>query len=402
MRKLAKWLLLALAFSIPWEYSLDLGPPVGNISRLLGLVVLLAMPLAVFRAGRIRRLHALHWLVLALLAWFAISSFWSIDTLATLVQVRGYVQETMIAWFAWELIDSPGDLRDLLRAYVAGSWVLAGLTIANFISPDAAAQIRFVAPGQDPNDVARFLDLGFPLAALLVHGHSRWSDRLLVLGYIPLGLLGVLLTASRSGLIAAVVALGGCLCMLSKSRSRPVLAWTLPAMLLAFWVAAPQGTKDRLLSIPQALAGGDLNQRLSIWEAGWQALVRAPWVGTGAGTFIAAAHLPPGATAHNTALAVAVEGGVIALLLAAVLVVIAARSLLAAHGPVRQGLGIALLVWMVNALVLSIQTSRTTWLLLGVIAVAGRMAAEEPAELEKEFPQSILAGPRYSVAVAAE
>ena len=86
--------------------------------------------------------------------------------------------------------------------------MLAGLTIANFISPDAAGQIRFVAAGQDPNDVARFLDFGFPLGALLINTRTRWGDRLLVLGYMPLGLLGVLLTASRSGLIAAVIALG--------------------------------------------------------------------------------------------------------------------------------------------------------------------------------------------------
>ena len=57
----------------------------------------------------------------------------------------------------------------LLRAALAGSWVLAILTVANVASPEAIAsgQIRFAAIGQDPNDVARFLDLGFPVAALL-------------------------------------------------------------------------------------------------------------------------------------------------------------------------------------------------------------------------------------------
>jgi len=61
-----------------------------------------------------------------------------------------------------------GDLRALLRATVAGSWVLALLTLANFATAEAVAnQIRFAAEGQDPNDVARYLDLGFPLAALV-------------------------------------------------------------------------------------------------------------------------------------------------------------------------------------------------------------------------------------------
>ncbi len=402
MRKLAWWLLLALAFSIPWEYSLDLGPPVGNIARMLGIVLLLVMVLAVLQAGRIRRLHPLEWLALALLAWSAVSCFWSVDSHATLAQVRGYVQEMMIAWFVWELTDSPGDLRDLLRGYVAGSCVLAGLTIANFISPDAAGQIRFVAAGQDPNDVARFLDFGFPLGALLINTRTRWGDRLLVLGYMPLGLLGVLLTASRSGLIAAVIALGGCALMLANSRSRAVIAFTLPAVLLAFWTAAPQGTTNRILSIPQALAGGDLNQRLSIWAAGWQAFARAPFVGSGAGTFLAATHLPPGATAHNTALAIAVEGGVVALLAAAAILAVAAVSIFSMRGAMRLGLGTAFLVWLANALVLSIQANRTTWLLLGMIVAAGRLAAEIPEEFRKEFPRSTIASPPYSVAVATD
>ena len=59
-----------------------------------------------------------------------------------------------------------------MRAWLAGSWVLALLTIANFALARSciAEQIRFAAAGQDPNDVARFLDLGFPVAALLLDG----------------------------------------------------------------------------------------------------------------------------------------------------------------------------------------------------------------------------------------
>ncbi len=31
----------------------------------------------------------------------------------------------MIVWLVWEFADTPADLRNLLRATVAGSWVLA-------------------------------------------------------------------------------------------------------------------------------------------------------------------------------------------------------------------------------------------------------------------------------------
>ena len=180
MRKLAWGLLVLLAFAIPWEYSLDLGEPLGNIARVAGLLLLLAAIPAILQAGRVRTPGAMQWLVLGFYLWFGCSLFWTIDQAATLEKMRGYFQEMMIVWLVWEFAETPGDLRTLMRALVAGSWVLALLTLANFRSAEAIAaeQIRFVAEGQDPNDVARYLDLAFPLAALLLNGERRWGARL--------------------------------------------------------------------------------------------------------------------------------------------------------------------------------------------------------------------------------
>ena len=131
--------------------------------------------------------------------------------------------------------------------------------------------------------------------------------------------------------------------------------------------------------------GGDLIQRLNIWRAGWQAFVHAPFFGSGAGTFVDAAKLAPIDTAHNTALAVAVEGGIIALILAAAILAACARSVFETMGPVRIALGTALLVWMVTSLVATVEQNRTTWLLMAVIAFSGRLAADEPQSLERCF-----------------
>ena len=309
MRRIAWILLLLLAFAIPWEYSLDLGEPLGNVARIAGLLVLLAAVPAVLQAGRIRTPNAFCWLTLALYLWFCCSCFWTIDSVVTLEKLRGYFQEMMIVWLVWEFADTPADLRNLLRATVAGSWVLAALTLLAFRSPEAIAtgQIRFAAYGQDPNEVARFLDLGFPLAALLVHCERRWPLRLMAIGFLPLGIVAVLLTASRSGFLAALVALAGCFLLLAHGHARRVAAglFALPPFLAALWFIVPSGTFDRLATIPEQLRSGDLNQRLNIWSAGWRAFAHAPFFGTGAGSFVAAAHLAPIDTAHNTALSIA-------------------------------------------------------------------------------------------------
>jgi O-antigen ligase len=391
MRRIAWSLLLVFAFAIPWEYSLNLGEPLGNVARIAGLLLLLAAVPAVLQAGRLRAPGPMQWVTLAFYLWFCCSYFWTIEPLATLDKLRGYFQEMMIVWLVWEFAESPRDLRALLRAYVAGSWVLVALTLASLSSPDAiAGQIRFVAEGQDPNDVARYLDLGFPLAALLLNCEPRWPGRLLALGYMPLGLVAVFLTASRGGFIAAVVALAGCAILLARNHARGVLAgaFALPAIAAALWFFVPPETFERLATIPNQLLGGSLNERTNIWTLGWHAFARAPLVGSGAGAFVSAAGLAPINTAHNTALSILVNGGLCAFCLAAAIVALAVRSIRRTRGPLQLALATALLVWAVTTLDATVEENRTTWLLLALIALAGRLAVEEPEMLDACFAAS--------------
>ncbi len=389
MRKLAWFLLVLFVFAIPWEYSLDLGPPLGNAARIAGLLVLLVAVPSALQAGRVRVPGMMQWLVLALYLWLCCTYLWTIDGAATLAKMRGNFQELMIVWLVWEFAETPGDLKILLRAFIAGSWVLAILTLADFSSVEAIAesQYRFTAYGQDPNDVARFLDLGFPFAALLVGCERRWLPRILAAGYLPLGLVAVLLTASRSGFLAALVALAGTIVILFRLHIRTAMAalLALPAVAAALWLAVPAQTFERLATIPAQLRYGDLNQRVNIWSAGWRAFVHAPLLGTGAGTFTDASHLSPIDTAHNTALSLAVSGGLCALFLIIVILALAVRNVAAMRAPLRLAFAFALLVWSVTAIVASVEESRTTWFLMAVIALAARLGHESPSRLEACF-----------------
>ena len=129
--------------------------------------------------------------------------------------------------------------------------------------------------------------------------------------------------------------------------------------------------------------GGDLNQRRNIWEAGWRAFLDAPLTGHGAGTFVEAAGLSPIDTAHNTALSVAVEGGLIGLLLGASIFASAVWSALHARPPWRLALLTSALTWFALSMGGSTGENRKTWLLFGIMAVAGRLgpARETAASL---------------------
>ena len=173
-RRIVFGLLMLYVFAVPWEYSLDLGEPFGNVARVIGLLLVLAVVPWVLHRGEVREVGRVQWLVLALYLYFVCSYFWTMDAEITLGKIRAYSQVMMIVWLAWEVAEGPGELRALLRAFVAGCSVLAALTFLDFAGVGtgletylgtggglvAAEQVRFVAEGQDPNDVARFLDLG--------------------------------------------------------------------------------------------------------------------------------------------------------------------------------------------------------------------------------------------------
>jgi putative inorganic carbon (HCO3(-)) transporter len=389
MRRITWASLAAFVFAIPWEYSLVLPAPFGNVARILGLLTLAAALVAVVQSGRFRTPSHLHWLVLTLYLWWCCTGFWSIEVAASESKMRGYFQEMMILWLLWEFAGSAADLRVVLRAWVAGCLVLALLTLASFASADAIAanQARYFAAGQDPNDVARFLNLGLPLAALLFCSEKRWATRWMAFAFLPIGVAAVMLTASRGGFVAAIVALAGCALVLSIGQPGRLLI-TVPALaslLGGLWFVIPRDTLSRLATIPAELELGDLNQRINIWRAGWDAFTHSPLCGTGAGTFAAASHTAPIDTAHNTLLSVAVTGGLCAVFLAMAILGLAIRSLVRIRGLLAAALITCLAVWAIASVTATVEESRSTWLLLGTIAVAGRLATERKQELASCF-----------------
>jgi len=66
VKQLTMVLLILFSFAVPWEYSLDLGEPLGNVARIVGVLLLLAVaPLLLLRKG-LRLPGATQWLVLGL------------------------------------------------------------------------------------------------------------------------------------------------------------------------------------------------------------------------------------------------------------------------------------------------------------------------------------------------
>jgi len=104
----------------------------------------------------------------------------------------------MIVWLVWEFAESPAIYAPAarFRGRIVGAGLLTSPVSAR--GGNCRRSDSLCAYGQDPNDVAGF-SIWIPSAALLLNGESRWPERLLALGYLPLGLFAVVLTASRVG-----------------------------------------------------------------------------------------------------------------------------------------------------------------------------------------------------------
>lgn len=393
------WLLAIYAFVVPWEYSLDLGEPWGNVARIAGLALLAAAIPAVLRRvadGRVRRPGLVGVLTMALLVWFCLTAFWTVDEAATLEKLRGFFQEFLVVWVLGEFVESPEDWGVVVRAFVAGCAVLAVVTIGSFTSAEAVAaeQVRFSAEGQDPNDVARFLDLGFGLAAWMVATDRQKWARLLAGAYLGVGVLAVLLTASRGGFAGSAMALLGVLVLLLVWRRGVGLGLlvALGAGAVVVGLIVPEGTVERLMTIPEQLKTGDLNDRVNLWVAGWHAFAERPVAGWGAGTFTVASRLAPFDTAHNTMLSVMVTGGLVGASLLLGILVAAGYAVAQTRGLLRISLVTTLAVWVVTSMVATVEENRSTWLVLGLMAVAGRLAREQAEVAESVVPGRVAAG----------
>jgi hypothetical protein len=224
---------------------------------------------AVLQAGRLRTPGPMQWLVLAFYLWFCCSYFWTIEPLATLEKLRSYFQEMMIVWLVWEFAESPRDLRSLLRAYVAGSWVLAALTSGQLGSPEAVAagQIRFAAEGRTPTTWLAFSISAFRWPRLLFEQRAALAKPPAGAGLPAAGPgcrvahgLARRVSGRRGGAV-------GCGILMARTHPKECLQESslCRAIGAALWFTVPHETFERLATIPAQLQGGDLNQRLNIW-----------------------------------------------------------------------------------------------------------------------------------------
>ncbi len=309
------WLFV---FAVPWENIVKI-EGIGTIGSLLGMVAAGGVLLTVAVNGRVRPLRAFHLFVLGFTAWAVVGMFWVPlpQFEEAMSKISTYLQLTLLIWVVWELTTTYSRVFHLLTAYLFGCYVSALQTIRNYQTGVGTrkAETRFAAEGFDPNDLGMVLAVGLPMAWYLSIVTKSVVLRWVARGYIPVGVLAILLTGSRSALIAAAVGLVMVPLTLGQVRVGVKVA-AIVALFVAAYVAVtvvPTTTWARLGTVQSEIASGTMNTRTMIWKAGVQAFPEHPITGHGPAMFRWAIRPITGYTmrAHNTFLGVLVEHGLI-------------------------------------------------------------------------------------------
>ena len=177
----------------------------------------------------------------------------------------------------------------------------------------------------DPNDLSFFTMSFMPLNLIFISRDKPMWIRLACIGSFSAGLLLTLLTGSRGGLVA--LAAVSVLLLLTKSRAlKPSMKIVILLLGVAFVALAPINWEryETILKPEDDYNVQDESGRMVIWGIGLKAMIENPVTGVGVGNFNMAIGLDrerrnlerqAWQTAHNMAVQIGTETGVIGLAL---------------------------------------------------------------------------------------
>lgn len=371
MRRIAFWFLWAAVFAIPWENVVRI-EGLGTLSRLVGMVAAAAGFAAVALERRFKRPNSMLIVVGVFVLWSGLTVFWTIDPHLSFSRLFTYAQLSVLVWLVYEFGSEPLQLRRLMQAFVLGAWVAVGNSLVNFALGQATTYMRFGAAGFDPGDFGLTVALALPFAWHVGITESNRVFRWLYLGYLPAGILSILLSASRGPFVAMSIALLLVIWTYPRLRLLPKALVFVAAMAGAIAVPAlvPEESFARLQRGVEEVEEGSLEGRVQIWRAGIDVFREHSVVGVGVGAFRASVENSLGRAwaAHNTLLAVAVESGIIGLVIFFILILFTLRIIWDLPPPERRLWLILGITWFVGVMNLSWQYRKPTWLLLALLA----------------------------------
>ena len=201
-RRVAFFFLLLFAASVPLEAIAHLGP-LGSTARVAGIAAAASGAYALCTDLRARPANSTFFVFGAFVVWIALSYFWSEDPSKTFARASTCMQLLLLAWLIWQEARTSRACVALMKAYIAG---------AAFACADAIITHHPVHNGVprfsigDPNDFGVVVVIAMVMAYHVAVTSSSRLTRVACALFLPLGALAIFLTASRTAVVALLVA----------------------------------------------------------------------------------------------------------------------------------------------------------------------------------------------------
>jgi O-antigen ligase len=374
MRNLTRYLLWAFLFTVPWDnFAL---PIVGSISRAFGLAVICTGVLTTMIEGRVRRPDAVLVCAAAFSMWTGLSLLWTISYGSTVVLALTYAQLAAGVWVIREFVRTREQLQPLLAALLLGSFVPLLDLLNNFRLDRGGAGMnanRFTGAGINADGVGLLMVLILPIAWYLLM-HRRGVVRVAALAYVVGAPIGLLLTATRGAFVAGIAALAIVPLTLPRLsvRSSVLGGGLLLLVTLSTVLVVPRYNWERILSTSTEISeGGSMSGRARLWNSGSRAILDRPLLGAGAGAYRVAIEpyfLTKVTSAHNVAIGLLVEDGIVGLTLFAAIFAACAWTVFRSPPPYGALFGVLLLTWLVGGLSGNPEATKLTWVTFGLVS----------------------------------
>lgn len=391
MQTVARLAILVFVFTIPWENMIVI-PGFGTISRLTGVIAFGLGVIAFLMKPQFRSMKSFHLLFLIFAMYSAFSYAWSVSPQMSLYRIGSNLQLMLFVWLIWQFVESERQVLQCIQAYVLGTLVAAVGTVMAWLSGVQVVYMRYSAEGFDPNELSISLAVAIPLAWYLsMRQHSAlliWANRLA----IPLLLVAILLTGSRTGVVVACV--GSIFLLLTLAQgsagTKVTVALLMVAGVIALPALIPDSTWLRLATLGQEITSGTMNNRTTIWSAGLDIWLDNLPVGVGAGAFSVATQMSYGfvGVAHNTFLSILVELGAIGFLIFSAVMFVAWQQIRLLPSLERRLYLTVGLILMLGLFTLTWETKKPLWLLCSLV-LCHSVARIEHRESKPEIDDGI-------------
>jgi O-antigen ligase len=230
---------------------------------------------------------------LAFLVWSFISTLWAEHRSAAIIGLISQVQLVFLALIVIDVIQSWNKVTWIARLLVIGGLIAAAFTAEQYFVQGVKRAGDGISGGI--NFTASTLVSTMPFAFYLIRSRAKGLWMLLGLIYIPLGIVAVIVTFSRSSYLLLALVLLAHAWLLMRTEARRGWSLVLVALSLAVFIVVPrEAVNERLETISPLvenwLQAGEsesaqADARAFHWKVGLEMLKDSPVFGVGFSNF---------------------------------------------------------------------------------------------------------------------